>query len=128
MLSDFFLRHAKFCCGPEVSFAPPLLFLFVSVIFIPMILLSWFSGKTALHDCCTFELVKSGYLTSGRLTISVMVKFNFCWWAKGLPKVDSTVWDVVGDVHLRIYKPKYFISMCMYNIIYKYMVVFSMST
>lgn len=55
-----------------------------------------------------------------------MVKFNFCWWVKGFLKVDLIVWDVVGDVYLRIYKLKYFISMCMYNIIYKYMVVFLM--
>lgn len=46
-----------------------------------------------------------------------MVKFNFCWWVKGFLKVDLIVWDVVGDVYLRIYKLKYFISMCMYNII-----------
>lgn len=59
----------------------------------------------------------------------VIVEFNFCWQDKGFLKgiglkVDLIVWDEVEDRYLRIYKLKYFISMCMYSIIYKYMVFF----
>lgn len=52
----------------------------------------------------------------------VIVEFNFYWQDKGLLKgiwlkVDLIVCDEVGDRYLRIYKLKYFISMCMYSII-----------